>query len=196
MRRSWFHVLIMLSIVELASCGSSPQKDVISVEQAIAQARAAEADIYAPDDLHEATVKLASARRKIEVESRKSVFGRSYEDATELLASAKLAAHRAFYEAGDRREEVREMTEETLRIAHGSLSSAKAAVARLERGGYGAEMSEDFERQLYVLEEVLSKAEMDFGAGNYAEARDNAEAVLSEAGEVKRKVASALKEST
>jgi len=183
-------------IVVLVSCARAPEKEVTEVMQALDQARVAEADLYASQTFQEAEDTLASAQAEIEVQSEKSIVSRSYDEAKQLLESAKQAAHRALYEASSGREQARLDAKAAIKDARAALESAGASVAKARPGkGTQADL-EAIKVDLEALQTVLTEAESDFEAGNYIEAQNKAEVVLAEAGSIGQDMGNALKKAT
>ena len=196
MHRSIRLVSEIALIAGLLCCARPPERELTEAQQAIEQARAVEADLYATDTYQEAEDKLASARTQIELEQERSVASRSYDDAKQLLASAKQAAHRAFYEASSGRKEARESATEVIREAHAALETAKASVAKApaNRGTEGDIAA--LKMEVDALEATLADAERELEVGHYRKAYDIAESVVAEARRIKQDVARALRQST
>ena len=192
-------VCSIVLIAGLVCCAGPPERELTEAQRAVEQARAVEADVYAADTLRQATNSLASAQIEIEGEAEKSVFSRSYDEAKQLLASAKHAANRAFYEANSGREMARESANDAIREAHNTLARAKASVLRAS-GNTGNQGSADdidvLQIELGRLEATLADAEKELERGNYREARDQAESVVAEARILGKDVARAVKKST
>lgn len=196
MRNPIVLVLAITSIAGLLACGRGVQRDLVETEQAVAQARAVQADVYAPERFQEAEDSLSKARIAMEAEREKFLLSRSYDGARTLLESAKQAAYRAFYEAKSRMDMAREETTEVLRAANSSLERARASLAKaFEMDGTTVDL-DVLEEEIAELEATLADAERDLKTGNFCEAREKAESVISSAETLERTVASTLRTST
>jgi hypothetical protein len=183
-------IVLAVLIVALVGCGQAAERELTATEQAVAQARSVQADVYAPATFREAERKLAEARAAMEVESEKFLMSRSYDATRALLESAEQAAYRAFYEAKSRMDMAREDTAEVIRTARSSVESARVSLAKAVEAK-GMDIG-TLEKGLAEIEATLAEADLDLKAGNFREAREKGESVISKAEAMERTVASAL----
>lgn len=82
----------------LSACDQPPAKEIAAAEAALAQARDAHADAYAPEQWKAAELALAQARQKVEAKDYRGAFssamdaGERARSAAQAVASAKLLA--------------------------------------------------------------------------------------------------------
>ena len=86
--------MAILGLATLTACGGEPpQTELEAAQAAIAQAREAEAEKWAGDELRAAENSLRAAQAEVEAQTQKWV--KSYDKARDLLAQAQAEAERA-----------------------------------------------------------------------------------------------------
>jgi len=96
-RRHWFGVLGSLGCALLLSaCDQPPAKEIAAAEAALAQARTAQADAYAPEQWKAAELALTQARLKVEAKDYRGALssamdaGEKARSAAQAVASSKV----------------------------------------------------------------------------------------------------------
>ena len=192
-RQSVVRGLVLILALGLAGCGGAPESEIQAAQSAMAEARQAGADRYAPEAYGKAEQTLAQADAEVEAQKGRFVLMRSYGRAKQLLRQAAADAGTAKTEAAAGRVQARGEAEATIAAARTALDAAIAAVAGAPAGkdsrGDLAIMKGDLE----ALKGTLSEAEAAQGSEDYATALERAQKVRQEAEAISADVANALR---
>ncbi len=175
---------VALMLVLAPGCSSPPAPDEFDAVQAeIDRARAAEAEVWAPDALRAAEDALAAARAAVAAQDGKWL--KSYDEAGELLTTAHTAATRATEGAVSGKARARTDAEATITAAETAMENARTHIrnipaSRLSRGDRSS-----FRRDLDGLPERLDAARESLVAGDF-------KASLATATEVESSIASVM----
>jgi hypothetical protein len=124
-------VAMVAAFAALTGCAKPPQAEMDAVKQAVNQAEAAEADIYAPVKLEEAREAERAAIAEIEAQNARFALSRSYETAVSMLKDAEDSAEDARATAVANREAAMTLANEAVESFAAQLATAEADLAAL-----------------------------------------------------------------
>lgn len=159
MQKSFLAIPILMATL-LAGCSQPPTADLNAAKNAMEEARAAEADKYAPDEFNQAQSNFDAATKEITAQDNSFFLTRSYSKAGQLLKDTQAKAQTAQTAAKDNKEKVKLEVEALTTETEAAIQTAKAALAKAPRG-------KDTQADLAAM-----KADLDGLTGALAEARD------------------------
>ena len=160
--------VLVFALALLAGCAEKPVMELQQVEEALAQALDAEADIYAPDEYDFALMNLESGEIAIEEQAAARPWRRDYGTALELLELAYEQAGEAADLAMANRDRVFEQAQTALPEAERLLQTAFEAVEEARGGPVTRRDLQAFEDELAGTFATLTQAQETFETGNYA----------------------------
>lgn len=185
-------MLVALALaVFVVGCGSAPQTELKTSEDALAGAQTAEAEQYAPASYQAALDSLNAAKLEIQKQDSKFSLFRSYGHSKELLTSAQKLAEKAVSDAQTAKEQMR--VEDSLLIVQvdGLYTSAQAAVAAAPKGKGTKADIELIKADLGSVEQAISAAKADYDAGKYLAVKSKLEASTTQLNRIVTDVAAA-----
>lgn len=118
--------LILALTLTVISCAKPPTQEMDAAQAAIDAAKAAEADVYAPDTYRQATSALSDARSKVEQQD--------YEGAKTSAESAKQLADRSTSEANTNKQQTRDEAQAIINRVASGLTDARSSLGVAPRG--------------------------------------------------------------
>ena len=167
MRRLRASVLVL---VFLAGCAEKPILELQQVEEAIATARDAEADIYAPEVYEFALLNLEDGLTEIEAQDAEPVWRRDYEPALDLLGLAYEQAGEAEGLALENKDRIFDQAQNALPEAERLFQMAFEAVEAARTGPVTRRQIQAFDDELAGIFATLNQAREIFESGNYPRA--------------------------
>ncbi len=185
--------VLTLVLVALVGCAAEPQKQLTKAQEAVENARQAEADLYAAAEYQAAVESLGAARDAISAQEEEFVFIRSYAQAEELLTQAEKQARASQEVAVGNRERIRQQAERAQTAAQVALEAVRAVLDGAPRGK-GTLMDLQLLRQDFVAgESTLVAARQALEAGAFMNALKQFESVKSESELISAEVEQAMK---
>ena len=160
-------LVLVFALALLTGCAEKPVLELQQVEEALAQALDAEADIYAPDKYDFALMNLESGKMAIEEQAAARPWRRDYGTALDLLELAYEQAGEAADLAMANRDRVFEQAQTALPEAERLLQTAFEAVEEARTGPVTRRDLQTFEDELAGTFATLTRAQETFEAGNY-----------------------------
>lgn len=173
--------LMLLITWFLPACSSKPEAELAGAEAAVSQAKAAEAETYAPDAYREVVQLMNEAKIEIETQSNKFALTRDFESAKQKLIRTQEMAVNCLKSAQETKEMVRIQTEQALLEAEQALTQAQAAFETAPTGkGTKADL-EMIQADLQAAQTALEEARTIMNSGRYYEANPKLTAVKNHA---------------
>ncbi len=191
MRRS--KILLAIGVLALAAaCAKAPEMEMNEAQTSINDARtAAQADVWAPEDLQAAQSSFDAAKAEVEVQNERFALTRNYDKATELFAQAKVDAEKAKRAAVDNKEKARMEAEQNLQRATDAIAAARDALTKAPRTKGTRADIELFTSDLTGLEGSLEEVRAAIAAQDYKKALSRAAAIIQEAEDMTAKLTEA-----
>lgn len=156
-----------LVLTFLVGCAEKPIMELQEVEEAIAQARDAEADIYAPETYDFALTNLESGFTAIEEQEAEVPWRRDYEPALDLLGLAFEQAGEAEALALENKDRIFEQVGTALPESERVFQAAFEAVEAARADPITRRQLEAFEDELAGTFATLNQAKEIFESGNF-----------------------------
>src|SRR5262245_319134 len=168
-----------LALVALtaAGCAKAPDQEIGAAQAALAQAKAAGGDTYAPEPYHKAEEVMAQAKAEVDAQNGKFALMRSYKNAKLLLGQVKAEADRAREEAATGRVQFQRAAQIAPDEARPRLDAATAAVANAPAGKDSRADIDAMKGDLEALKATLAEADAANTAQDFATAKQKAEQV-------------------
>ncbi|MCK4754988.1 MAG: hypothetical protein KAS58_07130 [Calditrichia bacterium] len=172
-----YFLTMILVMFAFSGCDDVPQQEIDEANAALDAAKKAEADLYVPDKYNAA--KQALDRAMAVVQEEESAMFSNFDEARNLLATAKTAADDAAAAGPAKKEEVKQATEALLADIPGEVKTTKDMWRRAPRGKGTREalqlIKEDIERTEASQSEVTAALE----SGDLLTAQQKAQAIIA-----------------
>lgn len=189
MSRKSLSVVLSVLVAGLAvGCAKPPTPAIEGANAALEAATAAEAEMYAADAYKAAADAKQQLDAELTAQQEKFAFFRSYTTASDLAASATMAAEQAKTDAIAEKERVRAETTQLIADAKLAVEEAKQLLETAPRGKGSQADIETMKSDLTSVEVSLGEADTALAASNFKEARNKAEAAMQAATQVKTAV--------
>lgn len=183
--------VMTLALLATAACSSEPTAELTAAQAAVDQAKAAEADVYIPQQYQQLRTTLDEVQAGIKAEGEKFALFRDYEPFKQKLVELKTSADAAVQAAQAEKERVRQEVEQALSEAEGALAAAQGALAKAPKGkGTKADL-EALKADLDAVSSALSTARQSVEAGKYLEAKSQIASAKAQADSVASEIAAA-----
>ena len=160
----------LVLLLVMVGCAEKPILELHQVEEAIAQARDAEADIYAAEAYEFAWLNLEGGLSAIEAQDAQPPWRRDYEPALDLLGLAYEQAIEAEALALENKDRIFEQAQRALPEAERMFQVAFESVESARAGPITRRQLEAFDDELAGTFATLNQAREILEAGNYSEA--------------------------
>lgn len=182
--------LVVVSII--AGCSDAPTAQYDSSKAALAQARIAEAEAYAPTTFKEASDSINAAMAEIQKqEGRFSAF-RDFERAESIIASAERLAAKAQSDAVAEKERVRLQDSVLVAEIEALINETRSTIASAPRGKGSRVDLKMMQEDLDAAETALAAETAELQSGNYLAAEERLTAIKAQVASVKSDIAAAV----
>ncbi len=183
--------VMALMLLALIGCSKAPEAEMQAAKTAMDAAKAAEAELYAPDAYRVANDTLNAANAaKTEQDSKFALF-RSYGKSKEMFVRAQALASKAASDAAAEKERVKQEVMGLMTQAKAAVDTAAAALAKAPKGKDTKAELELIKTDLDALTPAMTQAEADFNAGKYLTAKTDYEAIIQKAKGITDEIAAA-----
>ncbi len=188
--RKLYAGLLVLALIALVACAKPPQQQIDAAKAALAAAKAAQADVYAPDSLKAAQDK--DAALDAELATQQSKFFKSYKVATQMTTDLQQLADKAKADAVAGKEKAKADAEAAITAADTAVTTAREDLKKAPKGKGStadlAAMTGDVDTAAKAVED----AKADATAEKYFDAKTKAESAKAQAEKVSADVAAAI----
>ena len=197
MRKVWTSstllLLVLLASVALTGCAKPPEEEQRAAEQAIADAKAAEAETYASNELGQAQSAFDNAKAEIEAQNQK--WFKNFDKAKEQLAASRTSGEQAKTAAVANKEQAKQEADAAIAAAKTAVETAEASLKAAPVGkGTKADM-ELYTSDLEGAKTQIADAEAAMTSGKYYDARDKAKAVADKANQINTDIQAVIEKS-
>ena len=179
----------------LAGCQKAPTDQLATTQTALEQARAAEADKYAPDAFSKAQTSFSGAADEITAQDQAFFLTRDYSKANQLLTDALAELQTAQTEAVANKETAKQEVETLTTETEAAIQAAQTALLKAPRGKDTKAEIEAMKADLDATSAALAEARDMYSRGDYlgakaslTQSKGKAEAVSSEVETAMQKV--------
>lgn len=187
---------VLVVLLAFAGCAKEPTAEITAVQQAIEQAKTAEAQEYAPRSLAAANDAWAALQAELDAQKKKFALFRSYKHAKELAAAAQTAGQQAVTDAAAGKERARQEATDLMAQVRTAIEEARQMIATAPRGKGSSADIKALENDLTSVEASLSEVDGVFQTGKYNQAKAKAQAALQSINRIKQDVTTAIEMQT
>lgn len=184
-----FAAIVM--VVVLSSCGKVPQAQIDATKAAIEAAKAAEVNVYLPDEF--AKVQDAMNTVLADVETQKSKLFKKFGDVKVKLDEVTNMANQAVAGVAAKKEEVKNQTQTLLNDIKAVAEENTKLVPKLPRGKEGAQVIEQIKTDLTGVESAVAEAQGLFDKGSFMDAMNKVKAAKAKADALNSEIKEALR---
>jgi predicted small lipoprotein YifL len=177
-------------VVVLASCGKKPQVEIDATNAAIEAAKAAEANVYLPDEFAAVQDSMNAAIAAIEAKEGKLFKGMAAEK--EKLAAVTALANEVAANVAAKKEEVKIEAETLLNDIKTVLAENSKLVPKLPRGKEGAAVIEQIKADLSNVDAAVAEAQTAYDNGAFMDALNKIKAARAKADGLNAEIKEAL----
>ena len=191
MRKVFSIVLCALTLSVIYGCSKPPEVEMQTANSAIEGAKAAEAELYAPNSFAMARDTLSAAMAAKTEQDAKFALFRSYTKSKNLYVSAKAMADKAVADATAEKERVKAAVTQKLAQAQELLTVTEEALNKAPKGKGNKAEIELMKSDLEAAKASFGQANNEFNAGKYLSAKSKVEVVISRTQQVADELAKA-----
>ncbi|MBM3328358.1 MAG: hypothetical protein FJY67_02660 [Calditrichaeota bacterium] len=179
---------LALALLVVVGCSKPPEMEMKAANDALAAAKSAEAEQYAPKAYRTANDTLgAASAAKAEQDAKFALF-RSYSGSKNLFVRAEALAKEAATAAATEKARVKAEVEGMLTQAKSDLDSASAALAKAPVGKGNKADIELIKNDLASTMTAYDDAQMDYNNGKYLTARSKVNAVMQRTASIMQQI--------
>ena len=183
---------VTVAMLVLAGCSKPPTEAISSANQALDEARSAEASDYAPESLAKAEDAHNQLEAELKAQEDKFAPFRSYDKAKQLAAQAKQEAETAKTDAVEGKEVARDEASAKIAQLRQDLQDLQKMLASAPRGkGTEADLAM-LRSDLGGIESTLTEIDQAFGDQRYAEAIAKTESATASAQSIRQEIQNAI----
>jgi len=180
----------ILMVAFLASCGKVPQAQIDATNAAIEAAKAAEVNVYLPDEF--AKVQDAMNAVLADVETQKSKLFKKFGDAKLKLDEVTNMANQAAAGVAAKKEEVKNQTQTLLNDIKTVVEENTRLIPKLPRGKEGAQVIEQIKADLSSVESAVAEAQDLFNKGSFMDSMNKIKSAKAKADGLNSEIKEAL----
>lgn len=182
----------LVAAIVLVGCQKAPTDQVAAAQTALDEARAAEADKYAPDEFGMAQASFSQATEQISQQEEAFFLTRNYGEADRLLKETVAQVETARTAAVANKEKVRQEVEVLTTETQAAIDAAKAILAKAPRGKDTREELAAMQADLDATTAALASAQEMFASGDYLGAKASLTQSMEKANAVSTEVQMAM----
>ena len=171
--------VIAISLVVMAGCSKPPEAEMAAANSAINNAKAAEAEQYAPQAFRMLSDSLNAANAKKTEQDGKFALFRSYGESKALFEKVATMSTDVIAQANAEKERVKQEVAGMMTEIKGMLDSAMVLLDKAPKGKDNKAELELIKNDLTNLGSEYTVAEGDFNGGKYLVARTKFESIKS-----------------
>ncbi|MCK4558863.1 MAG: hypothetical protein KAV45_03695 [Calditrichia bacterium] len=172
-----YFLTMILVMFAFTGCDDVPQQEIDDANAALDAAKKAEADMYVPDKYNAA--KQALDRAMAVVKEEESAMFSNFDEAKNLLATAKTAADEAAAAAPAKKEEVKQAAESALAGIQAEVATTQKMWRSAPRGKGTREALQLIKEEIARTEAMQSEVQAALDGGDYLAAQQKAQEIIS-----------------
>lgn len=177
-----FFSVVLMFVVVTTACNKVPQVELDAANAAVAEAKAAGADIYLPEQFKALSDSMSAVTEAIEVQKSK-LFGK-YADIKVKLASYTEQSAALQAETAVKKEEIKAEVTAAIETINGLVVSNKELLAKAPKGKEGKAAIEAIEGELTVIEGSVAEISSLLEADNLLGAQSKAKAAIEKGNQI------------
>lgn len=168
-----------VAVVLLTSCEKAPQAEIDAAAAAVADAKAAEADVYAADDFTALQNALTAVNADVEAENSK--FFKNYDAVKTKLADVTAQAATVKQAAEENKIAMKAEVEKAIADLNGLIEAGKNLAENAPKGKEGASAVAAIQEELNALQAASAEAAEQLAQGAIVATRDKVAAATEKA---------------
>jgi len=182
---------LALALLVVVGCSKPPEMEMKAANDAIAAAKAAEAENYVPKAYRQAMDTLNAANAMKQEQDAKFALFRSYSKSKEKFIRAEAIAKQVAMDAAAEKERVKNEVTNLLVEAKAQLDSASVMLAKAPKGKGNKADIELIKNDLASTATAFDDAQMEFNNGKYLVARSKVNAVMQRTASIMQQIEAA-----
>jgi predicted small lipoprotein YifL len=189
-RKILMGMAVIAMVAVLSGCGKKPQAEIDATNAAIEAAKAAEANVYLPDEFAAVQDSMNAVMAAIETKEGKLFKGMAAEK--EKLTAVTVLANEVAGKVAARKEEVKTEAETLLNDIKTVLDENTKLVPKLPKGKEGAAVIEQIKADLANVDAAVAEAQGSYDKGAFMDALDKIKAAKEKADALNAEIKEAL----
>jgi predicted small lipoprotein YifL len=178
-RKILMGMAVIAMVAVLSGCGKKPQAEIDATNAAIEAAKAAEANVYLPDEFAAVQDSMNAVMAAIETKEGKLFKGMAAEK--EKLTAVTVLANEVAGKVAARKEEVKTEAETLLNDIKTVLDENTKLVPKLPKGKEGAAVIEQIKADLANVDAAVAEAQGSYDNGAFMDALNKIKAAKEKA---------------
>jgi hypothetical protein len=191
MKKVFLLAVIAIALVVMAGCSKPPEAEMAAAQSALNNAKAAEAEQYAPQAFRMLSDSLNGATAKKTEQDGKFALFRSYGESKAMFERVAGMSADVISQANAEKERVKQEVAGMMTEIKGMLDSAMALLDKAPKGKDNKAELELIKNDLTNLGSEYTVAEGDFNGGKYLVARTKFESIKSRAANITAEICKA-----
>ena len=184
-------VFLFLTLLMIGGCAKPPAEQIAAAEQAVKDAQASGANLYAPEEYAKLEGTLAAMKKEVADQEGKFALFQDYGKAEQLAASTSTDATRVQGESAKKKEEAKAAALQAQQVAQDAVSSTLQLVDKAPVGKDRAAI-EAIKNDAEALKASLSQVQMAIDKEDYPSAQSQAKAIDEKSHAVSAEIEAAL----
>jgi predicted small lipoprotein YifL len=189
-RKILMGMAVIAMVAVLSGCGKKPQAEIDATNAAIEAAKAAEANVYLPDEFAAVQDSMNAVMAAIETKEGKLFKGMAAEK--EKLTAVTVLANEVAGKVAARKEEVKTEAETLLNDIKTVLDENTKLVPKLPKGKEGAAVIEQIKADLANVDAAVAEAQGSYDKGAFMDALNKIKAAKEKADALNAEIKEAL----
>lgn len=185
-------LVAVVAMWSMSGCSKAPVTEIDAGKAALENAKASEAEMYAPELFQQASDSLNAATVAIQEQDAKFSMFRDYDRATEMLAKSQQLAEQAIAQAAAEKERVRVADSVMAAEIVTMITDTRALLAKAPRGKGTSTDLKVLGGDLDAAQTALDAAMAEWQTGQYLAVQQKLEAVKAQVSNVKTQIDAAL----
>jgi len=166
----------LMMLVFLAGCSKVPQEQIDAARLSIESAKAAEADVYAPNEYSALQNDLNAITTSIEAENSKTF--KNFKEQTAQLNDLIIRADKVKENAAVAKEQAGVEVQGFFTEINNLIAENKDLMTKAPKGKEGAAVLVEIRNEMVVIEGAVAEANTMYAEGKYMAARDKVKAAI------------------
>lgn len=183
-------IVAAVSLILLAACASVPQEQINAAKAALDKAKAAGAEMYAPESLKAVTDKEAALNA--ELANQEGSLFKSYDQTAKLAQEMLDLATKAEADAVAGKEKAKTEANDAVTAAEAAVTAAREALTKAPKGKGSAADLAAMTGDVDAAAKTIEEAKADVTAEKYLDAKTKAETAKAQAEKVTADIQAAI----
>jgi hypothetical protein len=189
-KRNWIACLFLV-VFGIAACASPPQQLIEQARKSMEDAKAAGAEMYAPDAMAKATEEFNAAEAEIAAQSKKFAASRNYKVAMEKFQASMASFEQAKLEATSAKETMKAEVDLMMKDATAVVDATEQAMAKIVASRPKMDLTQ-WQNEVAGLRQGLTDASTAISSEDYITAKAKIQSAMTKATEIQSQLQQAM----